>query len=458
MSWQHDEPGTPESLWLAAAPWQSATELTTSNPGHVVVIAAHPDDETLGAGGLIALAERDGWSIDVVIATDGEASHPASPTHTPHDLAIRRAEEVRTAVSRLAPTARLHQLRLPDGALAHHRPALQAAVQPLLEDDQSFTWLAAPWRGDQHPDHAAAGQVAAALSVTTAGRVQLLEYPIWAWHWAHPHVDQLPWDRAQVLRLPPNVMTAKAQAMAEHHSQVQPLSAQEGDQTLLPDAVLAHFRRDVEVFWASEPTSEPNSLPAAYFDDLYHRDDDPWQFSNRWYERRKRALTLAVLPRERFHRALEPGCSIGLLTYDLAQRCDEVLASDVSARAVALARERTADLPGVQVQQFSVPGQWPQGQFDLVVLSEVGYYCAGEDLSTLAEVATRCLTQDGVLVACHWRHLVPDYPVDGDAVHAVLRAQPGLTTLAHHQEEDFVLDVFVRPPAISVAAHEGLLP
>lgn len=198
------------------------------------------------------------------------------------------------------------------------------------------------------------------------------------------------------------------------------------------------------------------SLPPGYFEELYSADDDPWRFADRWYERRKRALTLAVLPRARFRRAVEPGCSIGLLTRDLAQRCDEVLASDVSARAVALARERTADLPGVRVEQASVPAQWPPGRFDLVVLSEVGYYCAGSDLTALAAAAAGCLSDDGVLVACHWRHPVADYPVDGDAVHAVLRAQPGLAVLAHHLEEDFVLDVLVRAPATSVATVEGL--
>jgi len=201
-----------------------------------------------------------------------------------------------------------------------------------------------------------------------------------------------------------------------------------------------------------------SSLDGQFFDDFYREQgEDPWGFTDRWYEQRKRAVTLASLPRPHFRRALEVGCSIGVLTSDLAPRCDALLALDVAGAAVALARERTRALPSVRVEQMAVPAQWPAGTFDLVVLSEVGYYLSLDELTSLCDRSLGSLSPDGVLVACHWRHPVEEYPLRGDTVHAVLRSRTGLVSLARHEEEDFLLDVLVRPPAVSVAGQTGLL-
>lgn len=178
---------------------------------------------------------------------------------------------------------------------------------------------------------------------------------------------------------------------------------------------------------------------------------------DRWYERRKRAVVLASLPRERFSSAFEPGCSTGVLTAALAGRCDALLATDVADRPLRLARERLAGQGHVRVERRRVPQEWPEGRFDLVVLSEVGYYCGRRDMEALAALAAGALTEDGVLVAVHWRHPVTEYPLGGDDVHAALARLPGLRRLARHVEEDFLLDVLVRPPASSVAREDGLL-
>jgi len=193
--------------------------------------------------------------------------------------------------------------------------------------------------------------------------------------------------------------------------------------------------------------------------DAFYADggEDPWGFTDRWYEQRKQAITLASLPRRHFGRAFEPGCSIGVLTELLAPRCEDLLATDVAQAALLQARRRTSRFPQVRIERASVPAQWPDGEFDLIVLSEVGYYCGSTDLARLAERAAASLAADGVLVACHWRHPVAEYPISGDDVHAALLAQSGLASLSHHLEEDFVLDVLVRPPAVSVARATGLL-
>jgi SAM-dependent methyltransferase len=196
------------------------------------------------------------------------------------------------------------------------------------------------------------------------------------------------------------------------------------------------------------------ALPGSYFDALYSRRDDPWRFESRWYERRKRAITMASLPRERYDSALEIGCSLGLLTVDLAERCESVLALDIAKAAVDAARARTAGLR-VRVEQADVAEGLPEGVFDLVVLSEVGYYFASEGLARLLDEIEGRLAANGTLVACHWRHPVDDYPLSGDAVHAAID-HLGLTRVTSHLEDDFVLEVWTRD-GTSVAARTGML-
>ena len=204
------------------------------------------------------------------------------------------------------------------------------------------------------------------------------------------------------------------------------------------------------------PGSAPGSLGRGYFDEFYAGRDDPWGFTSRWYEERKRALTLAVLPRRRFTSVFEPGCSIGVLTADLALRCDALLATDIAAAPLRVARKRLRDNPHVRFEQRTVPQDWPPGSFDLVVLSEMAYYCSDLDLDELIRRARSSLTADGVLLLCHWRHPVSEYPQSGDEVHRRALADRGLTRLAGYLDDDVRVDVLVRPPARSVAAQEGL--
>jgi trans-aconitate methyltransferase len=184
------------------------------------------------------------------------------------------------------------------------------------------------------------------------------------------------------------------------------------------------------------------TLPESYFDDLYAASPDPWGFASRWYEQRKRALTLALLPAPRYASAFEPGCSIGVLTRELATRCDDLLATDVSAAAVHATRARCADLPHVRVEQGGLPVGWPPDVPDLVVLSEVAYYLEAHEAR---EVARRAARSDTVL-AVHWRHHVADYPLGGDEVHKML---------GEAAADDLISDVWSRD-ARSVATRGGL--
>ncbi len=194
------------------------------------------------------------------------------------------------------------------------------------------------------------------------------------------------------------------------------------------------------------------TLPADYFDRLYADSPDPWGFASRWYEQRKYALTLAVLPARQFTRALEIGCSIGVLTAQLADRCVELTAVDPSAAALTYARTRVPS--HVTLVQGSAPADWPPGQWDLVVLSEIGYYLSAPDLEVLLDRIEQHLMPGGHVVACHWRHHVVDYPRTGDEVHTALGRWPRLSRV---EEEDFLLDVLAPGGTQSVARREGLL-
>jgi SAM-dependent methyltransferase len=195
-----------------------------------------------------------------------------------------------------------------------------------------------------------------------------------------------------------------------------------------------------------------STLGPDYFEDLYANSPDPWGFTARWYERRKYALSLAMLPREHYGEAFEPGCSIGVLTALLTARCDRLLACDASAEAVRRARLRA---PEATVEQRMIPAQWPAGTFDLIVLSELLYYLGDDDLARVLDLTAGSLKEGGTLLAVHWRHPVADYPRTGDNVHAALERTP-LSRLARHTEADFNAEVYVNGPAVSVATAEGL--
>ena len=200
------------------------------------------------------------------------------------------------------------------------------------------------------------------------------------------------------------------------------------------------------------------SLDQGYFDQMYAATDDPWGLATRWYEARKYALSLALLPERYYQEAFEPGCSVGVLTAMLAARCGQVLAWDASAGAVRSAAARTASLPNVCVRQGTVPGDWPPGHFDLVVFSEVLYYFAGGELDEVLDAGVASLRPGGTMLAVHWRHPVADYPRTGDEVHQVLAVQAGLARLAEHREPDFLAEVYIRTDGepLSVAQTGGL--
>ena len=200
-------------------------------------------------------------------------------------------------------------------------------------------------------------------------------------------------------------------------------------------------------------------LGPGYFDDLYASSADPWGFTSRWYETRKYAISLAMLPDQHYQNAFEPGCSIGVLTKLLAERCGRLLACDGARTAVHSAALRTAPERNVQIQHRTLPRDWPPGTFDLIVFSEFLYYFAAGDLDQVLDLGAASLRPGGSLLAVHWRHPVPEYPLGGDEVHEALSRRPGLARLVDHREPDFIAEVYIRTDGIptSVARAGGLV-
>lgn len=189
------------------------------------------------------------------------------------------------------------------------------------------------------------------------------------------------------------------------------------------------------------------SLAADFFDQLYATDPDPWRFETSPYEAAKYAATLGALPLPRYRSAFEIGGSIGVLTEQLAPRCDRLLSVDLSALAQGRARRRCQHLPQVQFEIMNVPHQYPAETFDLVLLSEVGYYWCRPDLHLAQKRIYQSLQPGGQLVLVHWLHEAPSYPLRGDDVHDAFQrfAQNRLIHRLAQRYEHYRLDLYERP-------------
>lgn len=164
-------------------------------------------------------------------------------------------------------------------------------------------------------------------------------------------------------------------------------------------------------------TKPTETLSKKYFDDVYAANADPWNFAASDYEAEKYAATINALPREKYTNAFEIGCSIGVLTEKLARRCEKLLSVDVAEKALEQARERNRDAPHVTFKLLNFPREFPTETFDLILVSEVGYYLSPDDWRSAIEKIFAHLAPHGQVVLVHWLPEVDDYPQTGDAVH-----------------------------------------
>ena len=195
-------------------------------------------------------------------------------------------------------------------------------------------------------------------------------------------------------------------------------------------------------------------LPDEYFADIYAATRDPWRLGERWYEQRKYAITMAMLPDRRYRHAFEPGCSVGVLTEMLARRCARITATDVATAALEATRDRltrSGAVDRVDLVHRSLDDEWPVNGTDLVVLSEVGYYFEPAALRDVLARECPRLASGTTVIAAHWRHPVADYPMSGDEANDVIGRGPQLQRLGRYRDDDVVIDVLTVGTALSVA-------
>jgi LmbE family N-acetylglucosaminyl deacetylase len=222
--------GTPELLWEAALERAPVLELPCTA---IVVVSPHPDDEVLGAGGLISIAARTGHEVTVLSVTDGEAAYPDWA-----GLDEVRRREVRDALSVLAPfKLTIRRVSIPDGRVGRHRATLFEAIARCTSGSPL---LVAPYEGDGHPDHDAAGEVG--LEIAELHGLTLWRYPIWTWHHGTP--DRLADRRWGRFPLDPAALDKKTRAISCFASQLRP----SGRDPIVPDHVLPYFTRSYEAY------------------------------------------------------------------------------------------------------------------------------------------------------------------------------------------------------------------
>ncbi|MDF0732150.1 PIG-L family deacetylase [Pseudomonas entomophila] len=215
--------GTPWRDWqqsahLARATWISPAQLCPTGR-RLVLVAPHPDDEILMAGGLLSHFQGREHDLLLLSVTDGEGSHPGSAQWTEHRLRHQRPLESRHALQQLKlDLAALdwRRLNLKDGAVPRDEAFLVNHLNQLL---QPGDLLMCPWRADGHADHEAVGRACA--QAAQARGAQLAEVPVWAWHWASPDDQRLPWPRAHRVQLSDASLARKRLALAAHASQLE---------------------------------------------------------------------------------------------------------------------------------------------------------------------------------------------------------------------------------------------
>ncbi len=187
-----------------------------------------------------------------------------------------------------------------------------------------------------------------------------------------------------------------------------------------------------------------DTIALTHFEDLYAARPDPWRLASSDYEQAKYAATLAALPRPHYAHGLEIGCAIGILTRQLGNRCADLLAIEPVDSALSEARRRNATSPWIRFASMFVPGQWPEGAFDLIVLSEVIDYLGEADVVTLARKVSASLMPNGDTIMVHWVGKKRGRHGEHEASDRFIAEAAGLQILRQDRNADYRLDVLRR--------------
>jgi SAM-dependent methyltransferase len=201
---------------------------------------------------------------------------------------------------------------------------------------------------------------------------------------------------------------------------------------------------DPRTWIAAARGSMAGPTPREQWEELYAEEADPYGYE-RAEHRDRYEWTLCALDGRRFGRGLEVGCSVGVFTQMLAPRCDDLVAVDISERAVERARDRLGAAPGVRIERRSLPDELPAGPFDLIVCSDVLCYLRRAGVLKSLRRMESALAPGGILLAVHWRPVAPTHTLSGDRVHRLLVRRTTLRRTASDVRRKHRLDRFEKP-------------
>jgi len=433
---------------IQSAPYLNKARLG-ADIGNLLVLAPHPDDESLGCGGLIKLIKNLGKKVYVVFITSGSASHPNSKTHPADVLAKTREAEALKACQNLGlDSENLHFIQQQDGKLVQldtiALEKLSLEIYRIFEH-KSINTVAMPWRRDPHPDHIVTHNLGDLILGKLGAEITKMEYPIWLWKNGKP-ADWPLNAEVKPYRLDiTEVFNFKWNAIKAHRSQLGEIITDDRYGFVLTEELLEPFNSNTEYFFLTK-RKNLETLATDYFEDLYTEKIDPWNFRHSSYEQEKYKNTIVALKPNRYANCLELGCSIGIQTQLLSKICDHILAIDISPTAIAAARSYCALDDKVTFLAGDITKMFPNGSYDLITCCEIGYYLNTEDLLTLFKNIDHQLLPNGKLLMVHWTPFVPDYPLTGDEVHDVfteLNEKWGhFEELVHERHETYRLQVW----------------
>jgi len=424
---------TAPEAWQAAFAAHPAAVMDPA-VGRLLVVAAHPDDETLGAGGFLRAVHAAGGRVRLVVATDGEAAFPRAGPAVRAALARTRRDELDRALGALGLDGiEVHRLGLPDSGLADVDCELVEALRPLAADADACL---APWVHDPHPDHAAAGRATLAAAPVGAHR---FGYPIWTWPWGDPDDPRLPWPQLFVHRNDParprrpsaGPCVATRRSWARAPTAERPSCRRRCSPTSTPAARRSSGSRPRPVPRRSGSRRSTGTAAAI------RGAPAPAGTSGASWPCSRPACPLPVTstpPSRAAAPASSPGCSV--------PAADAVTASDFTPAAVESTRAATAGMAGVAVAELALPDPRavPEG-VDLVVCSEVLYYLGPDDLAAVVELIARAARPGADIALLHWSGQAAESPQDAWATHRAFLDDPRFSTVVEHVDAEFLLHV-----------------
>lgn len=210
----------------------------------VCIFAPHPDDEVLGCGGMLQQLAANGNPVLLVHVTNGTQSHPSSSLYSSEILDTVRPQESLAALQVLGVDHQVSvvALDLMDGDVFAQRALFKKKLTAIIEPDDI---LVTPFKHDGHPDHEATGQVI--VEYAKQQHLACYQVLIWAWHWARPADDRIPWHMAIKLDLTTEQVQRKTQAIHCFTSQITD-DQSTGNPPILSAQTIARISQPWEVY------------------------------------------------------------------------------------------------------------------------------------------------------------------------------------------------------------------